>query len=561
VTVLSRAAAFVAAAALLAGCTTSESEPPPAAKPGVTPGGVLTVGITEPASVEPSNAFEPASQLVASTLCDTLVHLDPKTGELKPAIAQSWVISDGGKRFTIKLRKGIRFHGGRKLTSDDVVSSLSRLASQDNASFQAKLLTPVIGYAEVHGDKDTDNDERRRQLLGLRVIDGSSFEVRLASPQADFMRVLAHVATAPVPRQGETADADRFARQPECAGPYRLEGEWAPKAGQIVLKRFDGYYGKNTGYTGGGAGYADTVVFKVFPDRAAAVRAYQAGEVDVAVLGADEVPAAKAMGADLVVEPRGGVEYLGIPSSLKPFDVPALRRALSMGLDRQRLIERAMGGAGVPATGFIPPTVGDVYADGSCGPATPPTGDAAAAKALVESANRPLSGLRVKLYFNDEFGNGAIAKDVADQWREVFGLETELVAQAWDNYVVKGQSNEGFDGMFRESWRGDYAGADAYVYPLFHSSGIGRDNLARFSDGKFDRALDRGARETTDDTARRFDYRNSEKTLCESMPMIPLAFATGATLVRKARLDSAVDGFTERSNGLPALRELYVKQS
>ncbi len=554
------AAVLAAVAAVFsAACVSADTVADKAAKNRPRPGGTLRVGITTPGTVEPSNAYEPMGTVVASLLCDTLVQLDPVTGEPKPAIADAWVVSDSGKRFTIKLRKGVRFHGGRSLTASDVVYSLNRLASQDNASFEAKLMSPVIGYEKTHGDEPTDNARHRRELIGANVIEGQSLEIRLLQPNADFMRVLAHVATAPVSRRAAEKDPDAFARRPDCAGPYRITKNWSPSSQEITLRRHVDYYAKNKGYTAGGAGYFGTIVFKVFKDQPAAIAAYQAGVVDVTAFGADQIQAVRSLGADLEPSSRGGLEYIGLPTGQEPFDDPALRRALSMALDRPRAITAGLGGAGIPATGFLPPNVADVFESKKCGRSAPATPDVAAAKALLDSARVRVAGLKVKLYFNDEYGNRALVQDVAEQWRAAFGLDAEPTPVIWDKYLAQARSATGFDGPFRGSWRGDYAGADAYLHSLFHTSEIGDNNFARFSDTNFDRAVTRDARETADDDARRFDYRNLERILCERMPIVPVAFVHGATLVRKDAIGSAADVFNEVSSGLPALRELFSR--
>jgi ABC-type transport system substrate-binding protein len=265
------AVALAAALTLVGACTTDSSAPTRVAKNGAHPGGTLRVGITTPASVEPSNAFEPASSLIGAATCDTLVQTDVVTGELRPAMAEAWVISDSGKRFTIKLRKGLRTHGGRKLTASDVVFSLNRLASAENASYEARLLRPIVGFDLVHGDKPTDDEHKRTHLAGVRVLEGSSLEIKLTKRHADFMRIFTHVATAPVPKAAAERDPDAFSRQPDCVGPYALTGPWSPSDTTVTLRRDPRYRGRGKAHTAHGAGYADRIELLVFKDQEAAL--------------------------------------------------------------------------------------------------------------------------------------------------------------------------------------------------------------------------------------------------------------------------------------------------
>lgn len=554
VTALAALAALTSAA-----CTGGESAPERVPAAGARPGGHLVVGITAPGAVEPSTAYDSAGTLIASTLCEPLVHLDAVTGDPLPGLAEAWTISDDGKRFTVKLRKNVRLHDGNKLTADDVVFSLSRLASLDNASYMARLLEPIEGYAEVHGDRETDNPQHREQLKGLRVIEGGSFEIKLRYRYADFMRVLAHVAVSPVPKRLVNRDPTAFERQPVCAGPYRLRSPWTPESTEVVLDRFDRFYGKAKGYTRGGAGYADTITFRVFPDMAAAMAAYRAGTVDIVPLAPADLPAARAFGAEAVTAPNGGIEYIGVPNGVKPFDEARVRQAMSIALDRNQAIAAGLGGAGVPATGFVPPNVGTFFEPDKCGAATPGMPDVERARALVAESGISLNGVKLKLYYNDEFGNDALVRNVAQQWRSAFGLELELTPLIWDKYLAQAHGTTGFDGLFRESWRPLAIGPEGYLHPLFHSAGIGVDNFARFRSPAVDRAFDRGARQATSDEARVYDYRRIERMVCEAMPMVPVAFAVGGSLVRHGRVGSASEGLLHPATGAPALRELFVR--
>jgi ABC-type oligopeptide transport system substrate-binding subunit len=277
--------------------------------------------------------------------------------------------------------------------------------------------------------------------------------------------------------------------------------------------------------------------------------------VDVAGVGPDGVAGARSAGADLQLEPRAALEYIGLPNAKAPFDRPVVRRALSLALDRPRVIQAGLGGAGVPATAFLPPNVGDV--PGCAG--APPAADIAAAIALLREAHVSLDGVVASFYFNDEYGNRAVVEEVANQWRAAVGLDARPTPLSWDDYLAKGQGSPGFDGPFRGSWRGAYVGADPYLGPLFHSTAIGQTNLARFNDRVFDRTLDHGARETTDDTGRALDYRNLAELLCDRMPVIPVAVVAGGTLVRKAKVGSATESYATRADGLPLLRELFIR--
>jgi ABC-type transport system substrate-binding protein len=526
---------------------------------GARPGGALTVAISPPATLDPSNAFDPAGALVSSLVCEPLLQLDPVSGDLKPGIVRSWITSDRGTRFTLRLRGGVRFQDGTKVTAKDVAESLDRVASRENASFLARDLTLVQGFATVHGDVETKNDNARRHLGGVKVLSANSLEIRLAASDADFIRVLAQPLAAPVSRKAVSADADAFARRPVCAGPYALAAPYKSGDAEIRLNRFAGYYAKDDTYTRGGSGYADFVTFRVFPKPADAVAAYQAGQIDVTQVPAADLATATAAAVtgQLLHAPNGSVLYLGLATGKgAPFSDAALRLALSKAVDRGA-VRAAAGGADLPATGFLPPNVGPTFRTKGCGTNAPATPTAGSPQGLPGRAGIDSLVSPVAFAFNDEFGNGAIAANLADQLAKAPKIRTSLAPMPWEEYSATGEGSPPFNGLFLESWKASYVAGDPYLYPLFHSNGVGQDNWSHFSDPTFDRLIAREAREVGDETARRLEYRRVEDYLCRSMPMIPLLFRQNHFLVRTDRLGSAIPSFTERATGQPALRELF----
>lgn len=548
---------LVISVALLAGACASGEVRPPAPQQGAKPGGKLVVGISEPTSVDPSSAADASSALIVRTMCDPLVQFDSLTGEMKPAIAESWQVSDGGRRITVKLRKGVRFHNGRELTSDDVVFSLSRVASEETASPLAPLMQSVVGYEQVHGEEEVDEERLRRSLRGVRVIETYSFEITLEEANADFVNILGHPLASPVGKEEAERDSAAFFKKPVCAGPYMLAEPWQPGQAAIRLTRFPGYRAVNEAYTAAGRGYAEEIEFRVLADKGTELAQFQAGALDVAHLPRSAIPAARQLGDTLVMAPSTALEYIGLPGRVPPFDKPEVRVALSQALDRRAIVSSVFSEAATPAQGFLPPSLGAAHRPSPCGATTPPGADVRAAQAELAKAGINLAQTLLRLYFNDEFAHRQLVQAVAAQWKAALGLETELVPMAWDAYLAK--ASEGLDGAFRMSVSPPYPGAEGYLGPLFSTATIGRENFAAFRNPDFDRMLDRVARRASEEEDRHKDYQSLEDLTCSQMPVIPVAFEMTSHLVRRQRLASARGSFTEITTGDVALRELFVK--
>lgn len=550
-------AALLAVLLTSTGCFTQAAETPKQSTNEATPGGKLVIGITTPGSIEPSNAFEPMGKLVVRALCDPLVDFDPETGELKPAIAESWLVSDNGTRLTIKLREGVMFHSGEELQADDVVFSLSRVADSEYASSVASLLEPVAGYEFIHGDEETDNEEFLNRLAGVRATESYGVEIMLKEPLSDFIRVLAHPLASPISKDAAAEDPDEFERSPVCAGPYRMAAPWQPGETTIRLERFADYYGQNLAFTSGGRGYPDELEFRIDQDEAASYNAGRAGNSDVFEIPA---PALNEAGADpgFFQVPSPTLEYIGLPTSIAPFKDARVRRAFSIALDRTAIVQTVFSGGRLPATGFLPPSVGDLFQQDACGPTMGAGPDVERARGMMSEAGTDLSGQRIRLYFNEEFQNRSISEAAAAQWNAAFGVEFDLAPVPWEEFIARAAGQPGFDAPFRMSWAPEYISPDRYLFPLFHSGSIGFQNFARYSSAQFDRLMDRSARRTETEEDFRVEYQRLEDFICEQMPVVPITFGAKEYL-HSPRVGTATESFGDLTTGMPALRELFVK--
>ncbi|MCA1832066.1 MAG: ABC transporter substrate-binding protein [Actinomycetota bacterium] len=545
---------MAALAGLLSACSAAHGDATSRiARPGAVAGRILTLAIGRPASVDPANSFEQWGRLVDSLICEPLIQIDPVTGDPKPAIAQSWIVSANGTKLTLKLRKGLHFSDGRSVTADDVAYSLSRVASEEQASNVADLLRPVFGWEEVHGDVEPKTPEHATQLAGVGVVGTDAVQLSLSAPRADFYRVLAEPLSAPVPRAAVTKDPSAFEANPVCAGPYKLVHPWDPGDASISLARFEGYYGRNTGYARGGRGYADRIELHVL-DPSDAPSEVAAGRADAALLQASIAP----RGTRVVTNTTPYLEYIGLPVTVPPFERREVRIALSQAIDRAAIARDVYGRVRAPAGGFLAPSLGAMSRRNACGPAAPATQNVIAARRTLEGAGIDLMERNITMSYNPDFQNRSLVEAVARQWESAFGLHVALRSLPWSRYLEAGTAPRGFDGAFRLGWKPTYAGPDPALAPLFTSANIGRDNMTRFNDPRFDRILDRTARKATSEEDLRNAYQRLEDILCEQMPAIPVVFG-GARAVVSDRIGTASGSFFDITSGSLDVREIYVR--
>lgn len=549
------------AAIAAAGCSApgSTHDRAPTVAAGAAPGGTITVGVTAPGSLDPADVAAPSARQILSLVCEPLVSFDPRTAKLVPGIATTWVSSSGGGMISVQLRRGVRYHSGGKVNARDVVATLSRVASVDTASVHAPILEDVAGYDAIHGVVEADNDLELKELRGLVSASDDTLQIT-QDRNAGRSALLGHLVAAPLPGGLARRDDASLASDPDCAGPYRLEAPYKASQTTITLNRFDRYYGRNAAHPRGGKGFPDAIVFKIFPDREAELKAFLAGEIDIAQVPETPLPpAGTGPGSALVSAANGHVQYVGFPRTEgSPLADPQVRAALSQAIDRQALARDALNGAAQPASGFLPPTVGDTYHADACGPQVPATAAIEAAKGNLAAAEVDLRGFGVKLYYDDEFSTPNLAAAVAKQWQQALGVRVQLMPLDWRAFRTRATLSGGFDGAFIDSWTAPYPSADGYLHPLFDSNATGGDNFSHAADPLVHDAI-HTARITTDATARALNYRAVEVLLCKDLPMVPLVFRDYRYLVRTSRVGAAIGSYTDASSGLLNLRDVYVK--
>lgn len=552
--------ATLTAGVLLAGCASGATQPVTPADPQAATSGTLNVGITLPGSIDPTNAYEPMGELVDSVLCEPLIEQNPVTGALQPGLAASWVVFNHGTQLDLRLQAGARFSNGAPVTAQDVVFTLSRLASADYASNEASLMSPVLGYGEIHGSIPTTNTLALRQLAGVVALSTDSVEIDLDTPLADFVRVLTTEATAPVSEQAANRAGTRFAADPVCAGPYQLAAPWQPGDPTIVAVRSRYYTPSDPAFSDGGRGYLSRIVFHVYPNVPAAARALTAGQLQLAPAPPPGTLPALPAGVAALSVPGDMVEYVGFPTAGDSLLAQrAVRLALSEATDRQALIDSVYPGTRLPAGGFLTPNLGSVYTPDACGRATPADGDLAAARATLAAAHISLRGAKFSLYVDDDFRNVAFDTALAHQWEADFGLRVQVVAMSLPAFLAQGSSLSGFPGAFRFSWVPPYPSAEEIFAPLFTTSGIGQDNFAGFADPAVDHELTQFADQATDSADRVVDLRKVQSLLCAQLPMVPLTLTTDRWLIDTAAVGATRRGYLDRATGGPDLPELFLR--
>lgn len=455
---------------------------------------------------------------IVELFTSTLFRYDPNTSEPKPDLAAS-VESKDNQNFTVKLQPGRKFSDGTEVKAKNFVDAWNYTAYSPNGQYLSSFFEPVEGFADVMSE-DPDGDgpklapkPKTDKMSGLVVVDDTTFTIKTTQPVSNLKVRLGYTAFAPQP-DSFFKDPKAAGDKPVGAGPYKVTTY--EKGRQAVLE-------KNPEYGGQFGGQVDKITFRIYQDENAAYNDLLAGNLDVL----DTLPASALVGkkyqSDLpdrwAQKPYGAIQTVTFASTKVSPDYanPKLRQAISMAIDRQKIINDQFDGARRPATGWVAPGV-QGYKEGACGEFC--TFDAAKAKALFQDAGG-FNG-KLTISYNADSDHKPWVTATCNSIRTSLGVDcvaTPVTDFATFRDLIGSQKMKG---MFRSGWIMDYPHIENFLTPLFSKNGASNDG--KYDNPAFDaKLLEAGKLQGAESDAA---YQDAEKMLATDMPAIPMWYYT-----------------------------------
>ncbi len=361
-------------------------------------GGTLVIGTTPASTIDPHQLFDPGGRAVVQTCGNYLVRVG---GDLvvRPELATSWNSKDA-KTWTVKLRKGVKFHNGQELTSQDVVATYDRLVDPKRES-QAKSAFPFLKKGAT------------------KAIDRYTVRFNLDRAVADFTYSMFTYQSAILPANWP----GDFAKNPWATGPFKLT--------RYVPKQY-AEFERNPDYFESDAPYLDKVRIVFFKDMAAAVAALQSGSVhylqDVPL---DQLPAIKAAGRGikLLAAPSSSYPQLAMRVDTKPFDNKLVRQAIAWTIDRSALVNNLFQGFATVGNDHL---IAPVYPLAKAVRLTQRKPNIAKAKQLLAQAGYP-DGIDIELRTHALFSIDKFAQALVEMAKPA-GIRIDLKVEPSDIY-------------------------------------------------------------------------------------------------------------------------------
>ncbi|GLZ76482.1 peptide ABC transporter substrate-binding protein [Actinorhabdospora filicis] len=470
--------------------------------------GVISVGIGEPKSLFVTSVGETEGHQVIMALYTPLVRYNDNL-ETELAAAESVTPSEGNKVWTIKLKDGYTFHNGEKVTSDSYINAWNYGAYGPNAQDLNSYYSKIDGYAAIN---PTDGSTpATKTLSGLQKVDDLTFKVTLSAPYSGFMTTLGYTNFMPLPSVAFN-DPAAFQNSPIGNGPFKMKGNWQHDQ-LIQVEAWDGYTGTKPKVKG--------VDFKIYQDAGAQYNDVVGGNLDVVkTIPTQQIANAKKdLGDRYGQTPSGSFQGLAFPVYQKDFENVGVRRAISMAIDRDAIVQTVFANSAVSARSWVSPQFPGAR-DNTCGEWC--NYNPTAAKALyTESGGLPNNSLKIS--YNADGGHKEWIDATCNQ------LATNLGITCTGNPVPKfadlltSLSKKEAVGMFRQGWIPDYPTMDNYLEPLYSCDAAPQPNYSGFCDKTFDEDLAQGFA-AADNNAAIPHFQAAESILAEKLPLLPMRF-------------------------------------
>ncbi|NDK39409.1 peptide ABC transporter substrate-binding protein [Pseudoxanthomonas gei] len=469
----------------------------------------------EPSTLDAHRCQEVACGNVLRDLYEGLVTEDA-AGRLIPGMAERWEVSADGRTWTFHLRDGLRWSNGAPLDAAQVVASFRRAFSPQTAAPFAELFDALQNAQAVQAG------QLPPASLGVAAPDPRRVVFTLSRSAA-----LPALLTLPIAFPVYLPAVQRFGAQ--HTRPGRLVGNgaysllaWTPQANLSVQK--------NPHFHAAADVSIARVRYQVTEDASAELQRFAAGDLHITETVPPQPLQAlrERFGGRLRIAPYLGAFWLGLNLTRPPFkDAPALREALSLAVDRDKLTRHVTGLGEQPAYGLVPTGIPGYAGAQTTWARASQAQREARAKALYRAAGysegKPLV---LELRYNTSTPHRRMALAVASMWRDVLGVQVRLRNEEWKVFV-QNRKQRTITQVFRGGWVGDVVDARNFI-AAFGSDGP--LNWTGYDDAGFRERLARADAAKTE-AARNAWLHAAEQTLLNDHMAIPLYFYTSKHLV------------------------------
>lgn len=442
------------------------------------------LGSSDVPTLDPSLATDTSSIQVLIETNPGLSRVNEITLETEAGIA-TWEVSDDGLVYTFSIMPDIPWvqynpdtgaveevvdgdGNVRYLSANDFAFGIARSIGGQLGSYYGGIMASWVenGTAVYNGEAPVED-------LGVKVIDDLTLEITATQPAA-FLPTIYGMWQAYAQPQWVIEEHGDFWYEPETFqsyGPFALK-DWLHDESVTLIK--------NPFWPGSDTIPVSTVdeVQMLVLEQSAAFANFEAGLADLSpapLTDLDRIRADATLNSELYIGPSGCTYMYPFNTSKAPVDDARVRRALSMSIDRQALIDNVLKGGQEPAYFFSRQDLLAAAPKASDYPDLAIQEDPAAAQALLQEYLDE-RGITVEelepitLMHNDSEAHARIAQAIQQMWKDTLGVDVQIQTQEWATYLQTIKDNDAAPQVYRYGWCLDYPDTHNFLFDVFHSS-------------------------------------------------------------------------------------------
>ncbi|MCX7571886.1 peptide ABC transporter substrate-binding protein [Tumebacillus sp. DT12] len=484
---------------------------------------------SEPEVLDQSKATSEESFTMVNAFGEGLYRLD-KDNKPQPAMAAALPeISEDGKVYTIKLRDNANWSDGSPVTAEDFVYSWKRTLAPETGSQYAFMINNWVKGAEEYNTKKAPNADG----VGVTALDNKTLKIELKAPVAFFTSQLSFPVFFPLKKDVVEKHGDKYAADADkvvANGPYTLS-KWDHEQELEFVK--------NDKYWDAANVKLEKITFQISKDQNSSLNLYETEDADIVEINRDQV-----------VTWKDKPDYIAVPTlfsyglrfnqkTVPAFKNANIRRALTMAIDRQGLVDTVLGNGSKAATGEIP--FGTL--DGNNAEFRKTAGDTILKFDPVKAKELLQKGLdelgmkelpKFKMIGDDDEVGKKTMEYIQAQYKQYLGIEPDV--QNLPKKLRVQQQNDGqFEMLAPSRWGADYNDPMTFL-DLWESDGM--FNYISYNSPEYDKLV-KGAKVEADPQKRTQMLVDAEKILMNDAAIGPLYFL-GRSYLKRPSIDGLV---------------------
>ena len=457
-------------------------------------------------SYDPQLANDSTGEFVDSLIAETLTR-QAEDGKSIPGVAEKWEHNENSTVWTFHLRKNAKWSNGDPITAKDFRDGWVRALKPETAGEYADKLFYIKNAEQFNAGKIKDENQ-----LGIKVIDDYTLEVTLNNPLTYFDSIVRIQTYAPLNKKFYDKVGEKYMTSPETSissGVYIIKS-WT-RDSEIVFEKNENYWNKDNIKL-------KSIKMLFINDPNASVNAFKNGEIDSTNISIEQAKEFKNDKRKLLTK-DGSVWYMTYNMKNKVLANKKIRQALSLAVDREKLITDVLDNTGETAYTYTTKGVGinGISKDfseeaGKIFPAyNPQKAKQLLAEGLKELGLQKLPDLT--MIFNDSGNNKVISEYIQESLRTNLGVNLKIEGMTFQSRLDKMQHRDYEIAL--AGYNGDYNDAITYLDRFLTKDG---NNFSDYSNPRYDELVKK-VKSSGNQEERVKNMIEMERIIAEDMPV------------------------------------------